>query len=648
MTKKLTIKDFKYGILSSLEPQSIPRGSSARSLNWLTKGTKIELRRGMELVGTTENTGVGKITGLASVKKPDGTDLLIRTRKQKVEYLDTATDDWVENGSDVLPAAVVATDSLGEEISIEPYQNAQGPQAWLNSKTAGPHKIMTANPGSITSLYVQGTNYKGHMRIKKGRMYVWDRAGNPDNRVDLFASKLDVKASSDYTQISGEAIGSAGSLTYTGTLAFKGSGARRVCLEITFTDGVETFADNGDGTLTGTAGGTGTINYTTGAYSITFNALAAGSVTATYRWGDDSSGGIADFGFSATRVATEGFILKQALGGDFQNLMALNGVEYCLHKTATWAVTISVDDLDLTNLIFRAKVGIPNHRAAVETADGVYYIDDTDENDPHFRILTLDTSSSEVVPRSISKQFKISDIHVGIDLSDYTFDMSAAIEFGDFVLFACRTKDAEINNRVFVYNKVNKATDVLDYFVSCFALYDGTLVAGDSLSDNVFTLFSGTDDNQSYIANTWDSSIDDLGHQGLKRVVELTVEGEIGPDQALKISMSVDRGSFVEVRSPSDVVANTHAVEGSGDYIDRTQRVSVGALTLGRGEVGGGGDGLEAYHYRRTFRIALDKFRFIQFRLEAMELGYVSLTEFTFDDVRLKWGREPNKYRVGR
>ena len=50
------------------------------------------------------------------------------------------------------------------------------------------------------------------------------------------------------------------------------------------TDGVEVFTDNGLGTLNGGAGGTGTINYTTGAISITF-AVAVGvgvSITANY------------------------------------------------------------------------------------------------------------------------------------------------------------------------------------------------------------------------------------------------------------------------------------------------------------------------------------------------------------------------------
>ena len=95
MLKSLSIKDFKYGLLSSEEEQSIPRGSATRSLNWLTKGSKIELRRGYFLLGLTENTGAGKITGLGVGQKQDGTDIIYRTRKRKLEYLDTATDDWV-------------------------------------------------------------------------------------------------------------------------------------------------------------------------------------------------------------------------------------------------------------------------------------------------------------------------------------------------------------------------------------------------------------------------------------------------------------------------------------------------------------------------------------------------------------------------
>lgn len=47
------------------------------------------------------------------------------------------------------------------------------------------------------------------------------------------------------------------------------------------TDGVETFSDDGCGNLTGSAGGTGTVNYKTGAYNITFNTPVAATVDVT-------------------------------------------------------------------------------------------------------------------------------------------------------------------------------------------------------------------------------------------------------------------------------------------------------------------------------------------------------------------------------
>lgn len=71
-----------------------------------------------------------------------------------------------------------------------------------------------------------------------------------------------------------------GITTYSGTLSV----IPVIVGSFTATDGVETFSDNGNGTLTGDAGGTGTLNYTTGAWSLTFNtAVVDGvSILATY------------------------------------------------------------------------------------------------------------------------------------------------------------------------------------------------------------------------------------------------------------------------------------------------------------------------------------------------------------------------------
>lgn len=77
------------------------------------------------------------------------------------------------------------------------------------------------------------------------------------------------------------AVGS-GIVAYSGTLAAFPirSGT------MTATDGVESFIDGGNGILTGSAGGSGTINYTTGAWTLTFNVavIAAVIIRASYTY----------------------------------------------------------------------------------------------------------------------------------------------------------------------------------------------------------------------------------------------------------------------------------------------------------------------------------------------------------------------------
>ena len=83
-------------------------------------------------------------------------------------------------------------------------------------------------------------------------------------------------------QVRGEAIGARGSTHYTGTLANAPIRAGDPSEHFKFTDGTQVITDNGDGTLGGD--GTGTINYDTGEYDITFNAATTGDVTADYEY----------------------------------------------------------------------------------------------------------------------------------------------------------------------------------------------------------------------------------------------------------------------------------------------------------------------------------------------------------------------------
>lgn len=81
--------------------------------------------------------------------------------------------------------------------------------------------------------------------------------------------------------VNDESIGSSGSKNYTGTLSntpIRGSDTTGLA----FTDGTQTITFDADGSASG--GGTGTINYTTGAYNVTFTNTTSGAVTADYRY----------------------------------------------------------------------------------------------------------------------------------------------------------------------------------------------------------------------------------------------------------------------------------------------------------------------------------------------------------------------------
>jgi hypothetical protein len=86
--------------------------------------------------------------------------------------------------------------------------------------------------------------------------------------------------------ISGENVGTGdgAEVTFSGNLA----NVPLVAGTLSITDTVETFSDNGDGTLTGTLGGSGTIDYDTGAYNVTFNTAPGNgqAITADYDYYD--------------------------------------------------------------------------------------------------------------------------------------------------------------------------------------------------------------------------------------------------------------------------------------------------------------------------------------------------------------------------
>lgn len=602
------VANFTKGLINKIEDFSIPEDAASSSLNWLSLGDHIELSGGYAVIGTEQ--GAGKITGLAIGAKVDGTLLPIRTRGKKIEYYVT---DWTEAGSDIL-----GTDADGENVSIVFYTSLAGYQAWISSPNSGLYKMMLANPGSVEDQYASATSFKGYLLSQDGRLLLWYRLNNKNY---LYGSYKDVQNTVTYTTVSAEAIGSSGSTNYTGTLA--AVTGLRTCFNAVFTDGTLTAQDDKNGGFIGDA--TGTINYTTGAYDITFSGVTTGSVTCTYQWEDSATAGLANFTFSGTRTATQGFFLPQPTGGDLLSVAAYRTEFYCLHESNAWLFSMPVDDLVPTNQVFRDNIGLQSPRAAFATGDGIYYIDTSNPAQPRFKILSLEATNDQVIPTEFS---------FNVDLSGYDFTEGVSWRWGDYILFACKASGSTVNNRVFAYHTTWKSFDVLDYQATCFADYAGDLWAGESSTNNVTQLFTGFTANGSLIRNHWEGALSQLRVDELKKFKRLTLKGFIGSSQSIDVSLSYDGGAFASIGT----------IEGDGDYVSAPSG-GIGVSMVGSTEVGGGSDGVDANYYVREFRVRSGKFDRVKIRFEATGVGYASVSEIDYYDIQKYGGKNLRRYR---
>jgi hypothetical protein len=615
------VKTFTKGTITAFEDHAIPDGAASDSKNWLTKGDKIELRKGYKVLGT-ENSGTGSIDGLHVTFKANGTQILYRKRGRKLEYYNTATSDWSEVGTNLFPVAATT-----DEASFGNYASLAGNQMFVCSPNSGPFKIMTANPGSSTDLTDSSKNFQGYIKIKQNRMTLRNRL---KDKTGEYGSYIDAAV---YTTVTDEVIGSGDGvdLTFNGTLAFKGGGAVRTCFGISVAvTGGETFTDDYNGVLTGSAGGTGTINYTTGEWTLTFTvapANSANNIKATYQWENSNNTGITDFTKSAPRTAGQGYVFRQDDGGGTNQMAFSYGdSEFCFHKLKTWELTLTATDTNATNLIYRDNVGIPNWRAAVATGDGVYFIDDLDQTDPKFRLLTINNISTQVIPVPISDK---------LNLKDYRFDKGVTEENGDLIIFACRHKDSPANDTTFIFDKRYKSFDKLDYAFSCAAKYNGALIVGDSITDNVFEVFSGFDDNGSTIANYWTGNLTDLGIETLKKTRRLWIQGELSRDQSLNIYLSTDRGSFVLIGTQN----------GTDENVDSTPRTVIGSDAVGQATLGGQ-TSTNVYNFIKEIKLTNGRFKYLKIRFEVTGIGYASVSTITYFDIINNQQKLPAKYRV--
>jgi len=622
----MIIPDFKidrfFGINTNIkDKKTLKPGYSPDSLNWLTSGKDgdhIELRRGYAILGQTRNTDAnGKVTGLGVGAKYDGVQTPFYSHGRKVKYYDVITDDTIEVGSDLIAAS-----ASGDDFWFNSYQNLAGSFMYLGSANSTTYKIPVANPGSAVDQVTTDFRFNV-LKFGRGRSFAGDRkgttAGNQD-KTGLYLSYIDKALLSAYTQVTGEAYGIGNGVLVTFAKTATVIGAGKTIMYPSITDGTETFIDDRNGNLIGNLGGTGTINYATGAMSVTFNTAPTNlqAITCSYYHETATSAGVLDFSGSGNG---QGKVYRQDDAGNFMATFDLNTIEYCFHKLKTYQLSVSLDDTVSTNLPYR-NVGIPYSRAAYFTPEGLLFADLARPTEPKFRVLEVlqGTTSTTIEPTSISD---------ALDLAPFSFDYCVAFRWGDYRVFCIQNKTNAVadtfNSVMWVQNVLSGAWSKLNYYASCLAEYSGTLIAGDSISNNLTTLFSGYDDDGDVIENYWISTDLDLKTNHLKTCRRMILSGLIQKEQSFEVHISLDGGAF----------SLFETITGNGTYVDTGINTYIGASTVGSKVVGGGGSDT-AHPYELDFKINTDKFKYITVKLVALKIGYISVNLMEFKDIRDK------------
>lgn len=612
---KSEIKIFSKGIHDLLTDEDIPQDASSGSYNWITKDGRIMLIGGRQRVGA--GGLIGKINTVWSGYTTKGIRVIYRKTENSLQHLRNGV--WVNT----------LTGLTNTEFSCANYSSLAGAFTLFNGPD-GFFLINNANPDSAINIFNAPRNFRGYILVDRGRCLLWNRS---EDRTGLYGSFIDRQNATTYTQVTNESIGTAGSRTYSGTLAFKTGGARRNCFALTITNTIETFTDNYDGTLTGSLGGTGTINYATGAYSITFLDTSTTPVTASYQWQDFTNRGIADFTRSATRLAGEGFQFPQDEGGDaiLNILIGQDGAYYSLKTHSAFRLELEATDTNATNIVYRKELGLPSWRAATSTANGIVFINTANPTNPVLTILRKNQFDN-VEPFSICAHF---------DFSKYDYSDAATENYERYVVLACKTKDAsgpaDNNNIILFINVVDQTVDIVKYEARGFAKDGIKLYVGSSISQDVYEILVGFDDESLSIQNEWKSKGENYGSSNLKKYRRLRFKGLIDVDQKVDVFHSEDNSEYVKVGE----------IKGSADYVDYANPQAIGANFVG-GQQLGGDDMFSAYPFMCEIRVKTNKFKKRNLKLVATGIGYVEISGIKDVDILSFEERIPKKFRIKR
>ena len=594
---------FGQGIVNKISPELLKNCASSESSNFIAGPDKIELVGGRSQVGHLVESNV-PCRGLHSIQNNDGTWILFRKLENKLQYFDFSSPDWIDILTGLTDAPMYFANS---------YTPA-GRQVWINGED-GLFKIYPSAPMNPINLTDPIKNFKGRIMILGSRMYLWGRNEDPTG---LYYSRVD--KDDNYTFVEGEAVGSIGGTSYSGTLA------KTQVFGLLFTDGTINIRDDKDGRLLLDEKVVGSINYATGEYEFTLEVPTSGDVIASYLWEDPLDGGLADFTYSAVRLAGEGNILRQdAVGTESMLVTSFDNKIYTLQNRGSWRLFMAADDLEIFNEIFNQHVSCPSPEAGVPAADGLIYIDTSDEREPKLKLLGYNQVGDKVVPYELSKL---------MTFEHYDFSEAAMILYNGFIIFSCKSEGAARNDTTFAFNLETKGFSQMSEGYRYFTIADKKLYGGDSGSPNVFELFNCYDDLGETIRGYWISGNHNQDTEQVKKFKRFFIEGYLSHAQAFDIYASYDRDPFVKIGriTMSDVMSQ--------------EEFSFGSLLYGDDPYGGDDTVITgAKYFRKFFRVVTPKYERVRFKFVPTGIGYLAIHQFKISDLRLKGSKILRKVR---
>jgi hypothetical protein len=328
-------------------------------------------------------------------------------------------------------------------------------------------------------------------------------------------------------------------------------------------------------------------------------------------------------------VAHEGFQFPQDEGGDaiLNVVVGLDGNYYSMKRQSVYSLTISDDDTSATNEVYRRELGVPSYRASVSMQYGIVFMDTSRYELPRLTLLEKNPIGGQVTPKVLFTHY---------DFSKYVYDDCTINTYDRYILVACKSLNATYNDTLLLCDIESKTVEATNYAGRTFAKDAGDIYMGSSITENVYRLFSGFDDDGSAIDNYWEGKGETWDNENLKKYRYIRLMGNISATQSFEVYATYDE--------TSPVLLGT--ILGNGSYVDYDSPQAIGNNIIGGSPIGGG---LVAMTYPYVVQINLKKvpkFRKRKITYKALGVGYVDISTHLDLDISTYEAKLPAKYRL--